>query len=243
MDSPDLQIPVRLDSVKQRIEAAALASGRNRDAVKLVVISKYVDADRMRLVLQSGHSCFGENYVQEALEKRTRLDDPDIEWHLTGHLQSNKAKLVPGNFSWLHTLDSLELARRLDRKAAELSVTLNVLLQVNISADPAKQGLARDAVYGFTESLLEAAFPAIRLRGLMTIGRAYPDPAARRADFAALRQLGEACAVRFGSDHFDELSMGMSDDFETAIAEGATQVRIGSAIFGPRTTGTRHMRG
>ena len=228
------RIRASLDAVRQRVQHAALAAGRNADSVKLLAVSKYADTGAMLAALQAGQTRFAENYVQDALDKQRRLGDPRAEWHFTGHLQGNKAKLVPGHFTWLHTLDSLTLARRLDAAATRLSVTLNVLLQVNIANDPGKRGLDGGAVFEFVDNLLEAGLPALRLRGLMTIGRRQSGPEQRRGEFAALRLLGDACARRFGAGYFSELSMGMSDDFEIAIAEGATWIRVGSAIFGPR---------
>jgi len=227
-------IRANLESVRKRMETAALAAGRRVDDVKLVAVSKFMSTEKLRAALLAGQTCFGENYVQEALNKQLQLDDARAEWHFIGHLQGNKARHVPEHFVWLHTLDSLALAHKLSAAATRLSKPLNVLLQVNIAADPGKQGLASHAVFGFVEVLLEAGLPSLRLQGLMTIGRLQPGGPGPQADFAALRELGQACATRFGGEYFRELSMGMSDDFELAIAEGATLVRIGSAIFGPR---------
>jgi len=164
------------------------------------------------------------------------LQDPLNEWHFIGHLQSNKAKLIPQHFDWLHTLDSLKLARRLSEGTVRAGNRLNTLLQVNMANDPDKYGLNPDpdSIYPFIESLLRADLPGIRLRGLMTIGRRHAHADETRKTFAALRTLAQACTDHFGAAYFTELSMGMSNDYELAIAEGATMVRIGSALFGPR---------
>ncbi len=190
--------------------------------------------------MSAGHHCFGENTLQGAMTRQLLLDDPANEWHFIGHLQTNKAKKVPAHFSWLHTLDSLKLARRLSDSALLAGLRLNVLLQVNIDNDPDKYGLMSGSVLAFTDDLLASGLAGIRLCGLMTIGRRGANPDQACATFAALRELGDACAARFGAEHFRELSMGMSNDFELAVAEGATMVRVGSAIFGPRPTSNEH---
>ena len=158
------------------------------------------------------------------------------EWHFIGHLQTNKARHIPGRFAWLHTLDNLKLARKLSGYAEASGVAVNVLVQVNIADDPDKFGIRADGVSAFVEELLQANLGGIRLRGLMTIGRLEASVAETQRAFARLRELCDACARRFGANQFRELSMGMSGDFETAIAEGATMVRVGSAIFGARPT-------
>jgi pyridoxal phosphate enzyme (YggS family) len=228
------QIQANLAAVRARIEAAARTAGRNARDIRLIAASKYVDTAMLRSALLAGQYCFGESYLQEARSKQAQLDDPRIEWHFIGHLQGNKAKHVPGHFAWLHTLDSLQLAQRLSAAASRVPATLNVLLQVNVADDPDKRGIPPRELFGFVEALLEAGYPALHLRGLMTIGRQQADTNSRQAEFAALHELLQACAARFGREYFTELSMGMSDDFELAIAEGATQVRIGTTIFGPR---------
>ncbi len=222
---------------RERIRTAATAAGRNPDDIRLIAVSKTISADTVRQAMQAGQHCFGENTIQDAQTKLAVIEGVEAaanEWHFIGHLQTNKAKLIAGKFAWLHTLDSLKLAKKLADSTARASASLNVLLQVNIASDPDKFGLSADAVCPFAEQLLAADYPGIRLQGLMTIGRRDAGLAQRRADFSALRELGNQCAERFGSDYFSELSMGMSGDFEAAIAEGATMVRIGKLIFGPR---------
>jgi pyridoxal phosphate enzyme (YggS family) len=222
-----------LDAIRERIRLVAAEAGRQPEAIRLIAASKYVSPARVRQALVAGQRCFGESTVQEARTKQALIAEPSSEWHFIGHLQTNKAKYIPGNFSWLHTLDDLKLAHRLAERATRSGTLLNVLLQVNIAADPDKYGLPANAIFRFVEALLAAEITGLRLRGLMTIGRRRASPAERRRDFSGLRELGGACAARFGPERFSELSMGMSDDFEAAIAEGATMVRIGSAIFGP----------
>ena len=188
----------------------------------------------VRQAIRSGHTIFGENTLQDATGKLEAISDPRLEWHFIGHLQSNKAKLVPGNFHWLHTLDSIKLARKLSDAWNDAQPPLQILLQVNISSDPRKYGLPPESVTQFAAELLRLGLPGIRLRGLMTIGREHAEAGERRQDFSALRQLRDEMAARLDDDCVSELSMGMSDDFEIAIAEGATLVRVGSSIFGPR---------
>ena len=219
---------------RERINTAARTAGRDPQDVRLIAVSKYMSAETVRQAMQAGQHCFGENTIQDAQTKLAHIKDAANEWHFIGHLQTNKAKLVPGRFSWLHTLDSLKLAKKLSDSVVRASTSMKVLLQVNIANDPDKFGLSVEAVYPFAEQLLAADYPGIYLQGLMTIGRRDASQTQRRADFSALRELGSHCAERFGKDYFSELSMGMSRDFEAAIAEGATMVRIGSLIFGPR---------
>lgn len=227
-------IQKNLAAVRERIDKAARQSGRTADDVRLIAVSKYMPAEYLQWALSAGQYCFGENTVQEYLSKRDEVKDPAIEWHFIGHLQSNKAKILAGHVDWLHTLDSSKLATRLSKSALDSSHVLNVLIQVNIADDPDKFGLPASAVPAFIEELLEVNLAGIQLRGLMTIGRREATPEERRTDFAALRGLRERCMTEFDLPGFSELSMGMSGDFELAISEGATMVRVGSAVFGAR---------
>ena len=229
-------IRINLGNIRERIRGAASSAGRNVNDIRLVAVTKYMPPEYVHAAMSAGQHCFGENTLQDALGKQALLDNPLNEWHFIGHLQSNKAKLIPVNFAWLHTLDSLKLANKLSANATRSQRTLNVLLQVNIANDPDKDGLPSGSVYPFVEDLLEAGLAGIRLRGLMAIGRRNDNLDQTRANFSALRKLAEACAERFDAHYFSELSMGMSNDFETAIAEGATMIRIGSSIFGQRPT-------
>jgi len=218
------------------MRAAARQADRPVGDIRLIAISKYMPPEYARLAMSAGQHCFGENTVQGALDKQALIDDPQNEWHFVGHLQSNKAKMITGNFDWLHTLDSIKLATRLSEHALSSGKLLKVLLQVNIADDPDKFGLPADSVFRFIDELLNAGLEGLRLRGLMTIGHRNATPDARRADFSALHELLGRCAARFDLTDFRELSMGMSGDFEAAIAEGATMIRVGSALFGPRPT-------
>jgi pyridoxal phosphate enzyme (YggS family) len=222
--------------IRERIYQAAAASGRAVDDIRLIAVSKKMPADSVVAAIAAGQHCFGENTLQDAATKQALIDDPANEWHFIGHLQTNKARTVASCFDWLHTLDSLKLAKKLSASRPASSEAIKVLLQVNIASDPDKRGLAPDSVFGLVEELLQADYPGIDLRGLMTIGQRQATADQRRTEFAALRELGTDCAARFGAQFFGELSMGMSDDFEAAITEGATMVRVGSAIFGARMT-------
>ncbi|NNJ93230.1 MAG: YggS family pyridoxal phosphate-dependent enzyme [Halobacteria archaeon] len=221
-------------SVRERIQGAASAAGRDAAEIRLIAVSKQMPARSVVAAIAAGQQSFGENAVQDAATRQALIDAPGTDWHFIGHLQSNKAKAVAGHFDWLHTLDSIRLAKRLSDSRPDAAGPLRVLLQVNVARDPDKFGLVPDAVYGVTEDLLQAGHPGIELCGLMTIGQRRATEHQRRAEFIALRELAADCADRFGARYFTELSMGMSDDFETAIEEGATMVRVGSAIFGPR---------
>ena len=223
-----------LEQIRARISLAAVASGRMADDIRLIAVSKNITADCVASAIAAGQHCFGESALQDARNKQALIDDPGNEWHFVGHLQTNKARAVAGQFDWLHTLDSLKLAKKLSAGTNGQTDALKVLLQVNIANDPDKYGLPAAALYRFIDDLLQAELPGISLRGLMTIGQHSATPDQRRTEFAALHELGMQCATRFGARYFGELSMGMSDDFEDAIMEGATMVRVGRAIFGAR---------
>jgi pyridoxal phosphate enzyme (YggS family) len=229
-------IRAELEAVRERIRIAAAAAGRNPEEIRLIAVSKTASCADIQHAIDAGQHVFGESTVQEALTKNTLMKQPANEWHFIGHLQTNKARHIPGRFAWLHTLENLKLARKLSGYAEPSGVAVNVLVQVNIADDPDKFGIRADGVPAFVEELLQANLGGIRLRGLMTIGRLEASVAETQRAFAHLRELRDACAQRFGANQFRELSMGMSGDFETAIAEGATMVRVGSAIFGARPT-------
>jgi pyridoxal phosphate enzyme (YggS family) len=223
-----------IQRIKERIRQAAVAAGRDPGEVRLIAVSKYMPAEYVRHAIRAGQHIFGENTLQDATLKLASISDPRLEWHFIGHLQSNKARFIPGNFHWLHTLDSHKLARKLSDAWNEGQQPLQVLLQVNIASDPRKYGLPPDSTQRFVGELLQRELPGICLRGLMTIGREQATPGERRQDFIALRRLRDEIAASLPVDGFTELSMGMSNDFEIAIAEGATMIRVGSSIFGPR---------
>ena len=222
----------RLIEVRQRVTRACVVAGRDPADVSLLAVSKQQSARAVRQALQAGQRAFGENYVQEALDKMAALADLRglIQWHLLGPLQSNKTRAVAEAFDWVHSVDRLKIAQRLsDQRPAGLP-PLNVCLQVNTSGEDSKSGAQPDEVPQLAAAV--AALPQLRLRGLMAI----PEPAqglqAQQAPHRALRLLQEA--LRRQGLVLDTLSMGMSDDLEAAIAEGSTMVRVGTAIFGPR---------
>ena len=225
----------RLAEVRQRIAQACEAAGRDRASVSLLAVSKLQPAQAVREARQAGQRAFGENYVQEALDKMAALADlrPALEWHLIGPLQSNKTRAVAEAFDWVHSVDRLKIAQRLSDQRPPGLPLLNICLQVNISGEASKSGLEPAELPDVARAA--AALPRLRLRGLMAI----PEPAqgleAQRAPHCALRQLLQQLRAQ-GLD-LDTLSMGMSDDLEAAVAEGSTMVRVGTAVFGARPRG------
>jgi hypothetical protein len=216
-----------LQAVKGRIARAVEAAGRPPGSVTLLAVSKTHPAALLEQAHAAGQRAFGENYVQEAVEKMDVLQGRDIQWHLVGPLQSNKTRIVTGRFAWVHTVDSERIARRLSGQRSGNLPPLNVLIQVNVSGEASKSGVSPPEVLSLAEET--GKLPRLRLRGLMAI----PEPGADRARYRELKELYESLKSRF---QFDTLSVGMSDDLELAIAEGATMVRIGTAIFGARNT-------
>ncbi len=221
-------IAENLQAVKSRIRAAAQAAGRAPESVRLLAVSKTHPAALLGQAIAAGQHAFGENYVQEAIEKMREL--PKLEWHLVGPLQSNKTRQAAESFDWVHTVASEKIARRLSEQRPEGREPLNVLVQVNISGEPTKAGVTTGEVLALCEKI--APLERVRLRGLMAIPEPTQDVALQRARFSEVRRLKESLARQ--GVHLDTLSMGMSDDMEAAIAEGATMVRIGTAIFGAR---------
>jgi PLP dependent protein len=215
------------DTVRARIDAAAQRASR---PVRLLAVSKTKPAQAICELATCGQIAFGENYVREALAKQDALAGLNLEWHLIGPLQSNKCREVALRFDWLQTLDRDKLIEPLNRFRTDTAAPLNVLIQVNIDAEASKSGCAPAAVPVLAQAI--AAAPRLRLRGLMAIPAPAPDDAARRDAFRRMRDLYARLESTF--PQVDTLSMGMSEDFELAIAEGATLVRIGSALFGNR---------
>ncbi len=225
-----MSVAVALAEVRARIDAAARASGRDPAEVKLVAVSKTKPVEAIREAYAAGQRAFGENYAQELDAKARALADlPDLEWHFIGHLQSNKAKLIARAASLVHTVDSVALVRELARRVeASGRAALPVLVEVNVGNEPQKHGAAASEIDELMVAI--AAQPALRLRGLMTMPP-FGDPEAARRVFATLASLR---SLHGGTAVLPELSMGMSQDFEIAIANGATLVRVGTAIFGGR---------
>ena len=217
--------------VRERMAEAVRTSGREPGAVGLVAVSKYHPASSVEALLQAGQLDFGENYVQEALAKQDALADPSIRWHFIGGLQSNKAKFVAGRFSLVHSVDSSKLARSLHKKVSDSGVVQDILLQVSLAGESQKSGITEDNV----EELAVEVFGlhGLRLVGLMTMPPFFDDPEGARPYFARLRELRDRLQVRTGRP-LPHLSMGMTGDFVSAIEEGATLVRIGTMLFGPR---------
>jgi len=221
-------------AVRAQIAQACARVGRNQDDVRLLPVSKTHGLDRIREAYDAGLRVFGENRAQEALEKaRSLADVPDLRWAMIGHLQTNKARDVAGFAEEFHALDSLKVARALDRRLHDLGRDLDVFIQVNSSGEPSKFGLPPEEVADFAIELRHCH--ALRVRGLMTLAVWSPDESAVRACFARMGELqGRLRFEARAAGSFDELSMGMSGDFELAIEYGATTLRLGEAIFGAR---------
>jgi pyridoxal phosphate enzyme (YggS family) len=205
------------------------------DEITLVAVSKTRSLDEVRQAIDAGQKDFGENTTQDALTKIPELKGSRAQWHFIGHLQSKKARHIPGNFHWVHSVDSLKLAQKLSNAMlnSEEDTRINCLLQVNVSGEASKSGLNRAEVIPFIDELLQLQLPCINWRGLMTIGVQGDDTRSRTA-FAELRSMLDQCQREFGLVDFDQLSMGMSNDYPAAIEEGSTMVRVGTAIFGER---------
>ena len=225
-------IAENLARVRERIEAASRRSGRDPERVRLVAVSKTVDPERVRQAIAAGARILGENYVQEA-QKKIEVLGHEVAWHFIGHLQTNKAKAAAGLFDCIHSVDSTNLAQELGRRAKLREKVLPVLLQVNVSGEVTKFGAQEKETFHLAEKL--SAMDGIAVKGLMTMPPFFEDPEASRPYFVELRKLGERLAQqKIPRISMEELSMGMSNDFEVAVEEGATLVRVGTAIFGPR---------
>ena len=224
-------IPENIAKVQARIADASQQSSRAAGNVQLLAVSKTKPAAAIRAAAACGLRDFGENYLQEALGKQAELADLDLVWHFIGPIQSRKAKALAEHFDWVHSVDRLKVAQVLSERRPAALPPLNICLQVNISAEDSKSGCSAAELPALAAAV--AALPGLRLRGLMAIPEPTDDVAAQHAAFARLRQLRDELAVQLGTP-LDTLSMGMSDDLEAAIAEGATWVRVGSALFGAR---------
>ena len=216
--------------MRTRIENAALRAGRDPASVRLLAVSKQQPVESIAAAADAGQSEFGENYVHEATPKIEALRDRALTWHFIGQLQSNKTRAVAENFQWVHTVDRERIARRLDAQRPHYAGPLDVLLQVRLADEPGKGGASPEELPGLAEAV--SRLPRLRLRGLMCIPPPATDESTQRAPFRRLRGILDDLNARGRS--LDTLSMGMSDDLEAAIMEGATIVRIGTALFGPR---------
>ncbi|MEJ2069287.1 MAG: YggS family pyridoxal phosphate-dependent enzyme [Syntrophobacterales bacterium] len=225
------QINRNLEETKRRIQEAARCAGRNPAEVRLVAVTKTVTLDRLQEAVAAGHTLFGENYVQEAKRKIAALG-PGLTWHFIGHLQSNKAKAAVEVFDLIHSVDRLSLARSLEQAAARLGKVQNILLQVNLAGEESKSGTAPEAAQELLSEISQ--MPHLKVLGLMTMPPWLPAEEVRPY-FRALRELRDRLrGLQVVDGDLPELSMGMTGDFEVAVAEGATLVRIGTAIFGER---------
>ena len=227
------ELAERLEAVRERIRVAEARCGRAPGSVTLLAVSKAVAAEQIRACHGLGQHAFGENYLQEALQKIEATQGLPLAWHFIGPLQSNKCRRVAQHFAWAHTIDRLKVARRLSELRPAGAPALNVCIEVNLSGETSKHGVDVAELWALAAAV--AALPALRLRGLMTVPAASASPDAQRHPFRRLCQLQESLRERGLA--LDTLSMGMSGDLEAAIAEGATLVRVGTAIFGPRPTG------
>ncbi|MFZ2161432.1 MAG: YggS family pyridoxal phosphate-dependent enzyme [Sideroxyarcus sp.] len=222
-----------LQATREAIERAAKAAHRNVAEVRLLAVSKTFSAEAVREAYLAGQTAFGENYLQEALEKMNVLRDLSLEWHFIGPIQSNKTRAIAENFAWVHSVDRLKIAERLSAQRPPQLPPLNVCLQVNVSGEESKSGVAPDEVGQLAQGV--ARLPHLKLRGLMSIPSPAVDETAQRRPFAQMQTiLGQLNSRGMA---LDTLSMGMSHDYPAAILEGATIVRIGTAIFGARNYG------
>ena len=234
----DFELAARLSDVRERMARAARRAGRPPDAVRLIAVSKTCPASDVRAAAAAGQVDFGENRVQEALQKIEGTADLPLRWHLIGHLQSNKARKAASSFACIHSIDGADLLEAVDRAAADAGLSPEVLVQVDLAGEPTKHGAALDAVRGLVDAARRAR--AVRLAGLMLLPPFLEDPEAVRPYFRRIRELrDQLCGGGVPPDLVRELSMGMSHDFEVAIEEGATIVRVGTAIFGPRARPAR----
>ncbi len=223
---------VHVNHVRSRILKSAIAAGRDPNGITLVAVSKGKTAESIRQAATAGVTDFGENYLQEALAKQDLLTDLALTWHFIGAIQSNKTRDIAARFDWVHSVDRIHVARRLSSQRPFHAAPLNICLQVELIPEPNKSGVAPAQLRELAAELVE--LPRLKLRGLMCVPPPQPDATAERAVFGRLRGLLQE--LNADGLKLDTLSMGMSGDFESAIAEGATIVRIGTAIFGSRTS-------
>lgn len=222
-----------LQAVRRAVTEAATTAGRAADSVRLLAVSKTFPVASVREAYEAGQSAFGENYLQEALDKIAALRDLPLEWHFIGPIQSNKTRPIAEHFAWVHGVDRLKVAERLSAQRPASLPPLNICLQVNVSGEASKSGVAPEEVAPLANAVIR--LPGLRLRGLMAIPAPTDDPARQREPFVRMREL--LTSLNAQGMQLDTLSMGMSHDFAVAIQEGATIVRVGTAIFGARDYG------
>ena len=230
----NFSIKDNLAVVQQQLSQAATEAGRSPEDIQLIAVSKTKPAEMVNEAVLANHTTFGENMVQEAISKMSALKNIDnLEWHLIGHLQKNKVKFCPGNFQWIHSIDSIELAKKLEARCALKHKNINVLIQVNLSQEKSKYGIQKfDELFQLAETLHAGHW--IKLRGLMTIPKPDLGEVSTRKIFEKLRMWKDQLQKELCVPEINELSMGMTADFKWAIQEGATMIRLGTAIFGPR---------
>ena len=230
----NVSIKDNLAVVQQQLSLAATEAGRSPEETQLIAVSKTKPAAMINEAVLANHTAFGENMVQEAISKMSAFNNIDnIEWHLIGHLQKNKVKFCPGNFQWIHSIDSIELAKKLEERCALKQQNINVLIQVNLSQEKSKYGVQLlDELFQLAETLHAGQW--IKLRGLMTIPAPDLGETSTRKLFKKLRMWRDQLQNELDAPEITELSMGMTADFHWAIQEGATMIRLGTAIFGSR---------
>ena len=230
----NVSIKDNLAVVQQQLSQAATEAGRSPEDIQLIAVSKTKPAEMINEAVLANHTAFGENMVQEAISKMSALNNIDnIEWHLIGHLQKNKVKFCPGNFQWIHSIDSIELAKKLEERCALKQQNINVLIQVNLSQEKSKFGVQQLVeLFQLAETLHAGQW--IKLRGLMTISAPDLGETSTRKLFEKLRMWRDQLQNELDAPEITELSMGMTADFQWAIQEGATMIRLGTAIFGSR---------
>lgn len=232
-------IRVNYQRVQERIAESAILSSRSPDDVKLITVTKGKSIETVQAAISAGARILGENYPEEGQTKiLAASDQSSVQWHMIGHIQSRKARIVCENFNYVHSLDSMKLARRLDRFSGEMKNTLPVLLEINVSGEESKFGWRAHRMKDWAGLLTEFSeiveLPNLQVRGLMTIPPIVSDAEDSRPHFQLLRKLRDYLAIQLSNVNWSELSMGMSADFESAIKEGSTMVRIGTAILGAR---------
>ena len=230
----NVSIKDNLAVVQQQLSQVATEAGRSPEDIQLIAVSKTKPAEMINEAVLANHTAFGENMVQEAISKMSALNNIDnIEWHLIGHLQKNKVKFCPGNFQWIHSIDSIELAKKLEERCALKQQNINVLIQVNLSQEKSKYGVQQlDELFQLAETLHAGQW--IKLKGLMTIPAPDLGETSTRKLFKKLRMWRDQLQNELDAPEITELSMGMTADFQWAIQEGATMIRLGTAIFGSR---------
>ena len=228
-----MSIKENIDNVLEKVSAAAVRSGRNPEDITVIAVSKTVDADRAREAAEGGLINLGENRVQELISKYEQLSDIDVKWHLIGHLQKNKVKYIIDKVDMIHSVENLELANEINKRALQHNITANVLIELNIGEEESKFGIGEEGVYEFLKSMEQ--FENIRVLGLMTVAPYSENPEDVRWVFKKMKKISDKISgMKLKNTEMKFLSMGMTNDYEIAIEEGANIVRIGTAVFGER---------